>query len=311
MPPQIEHIVTNQVDQPERLEFWNRIACETFSGLMIDSELETFNAEIWRWRLGDLCMTRPRSPKAVVQRDAERARANGEHVILHMQHAGSCLHTQSGQIHRLRAGDFVLADSNVHYQVNLSGANDMLVVEMPRSLLSERIPRLQDVLSKRIPGETASSRLLHDFLLSLWRQGDQSLSDPNWLDGVSSVFFDLLSMAVSGAEFHVEGEGKLLGRMTALIETRLCDPDLRTSMLADELGVSIRTVQNAFAAIGETPSAYILNKRLAHAADRLVAAPHLSVTNVAYEAGFNDCSYFTRCFKQKYGVSPTSYRAEN
>ena len=112
MSEHIEHFATADVDQHERLGFWNRIASETFNGLSIDSSQESFNAEMWRWRLGDLIMTRPRSPNAVVHRNADIARQSGERVLLHMQHSGSCLHTQGKEVHTLRAGDFVLADSN-------------------------------------------------------------------------------------------------------------------------------------------------------------------------------------------------------
>ncbi|MAW79826.1 MAG: hypothetical protein CMI63_06280 [Parvularcula sp.] len=310
MAQEIEHILTRQVPQPERLEFWNRIASETFCGLTVDSERDTFDAEMWRWSLGDLTMIRPRSPNAVVQRNARLARSGGDRVMLHFQHAGSCLHAQADKVLHLRAGDSILTDSNEDYRVDLSSDNDMLVVEMPRLAVIERMPNLQEVLSSyRISGETPSSRVLHDFILSLWRQGDQSNADPVWAQGITDVFYNLLAMALTDRNVHVQSDARLINRLKALVKAQLCDPELRTSKLAEELGVSIRTVQNAFATIGETPSAYILNQRLQMAADRLVAAPHLSVTSVAYESGFNDCSYFTRCFKQKYGVSPTSYRA--
>lgn len=309
MAHQIEHFATNEVIQQERLEFWNRIASETFCGLSIDSEREIFDAEMWRWSMGDITMIRPRSPNAVVQRNARIARAGGDRVMLHFQHAGSCLHTQANKIYHLRAGDAILTDSNEDYRVDLSSDNVMLVVEMPRDAISERMPGLNDALSHKIAGETPSSRLLHDFVLSLWRQGDQSHADPERAKGVTDVFYNLLAMALTDKNVSVQNDSLLINRLTALVNARICDPDFRPSDLADELGVSIRTVQNAFATIGETPSAYILNKRLAHAADRLVAAPQLSVTSIAYESGFNDCSYFTRCFKHKYGAAPTAYRA--
>lgn len=307
----IEHFATAEVDQLERLEFWNRIASETFCGLTIDSERESFDAEMWRWTMGDLTMIRPRSPNAVVQRNARIARNGGDRVMLHLQHAGSCLHAQANEIHHLRAGDVILTDSNENYRVDLSSDNDMLVVEMPRLALVQRMPNLNDVLSRRIAGETPSSRLLHDFLLSLWRQGDQSKADPAMVKGVTDVFYDLLTMALCDRNVNAESDARIINRLTALVKARICDPDLRPSDLADQLGVSIRTVQNAFATIGSTPSAYILSKRLSLAADRLIAAPQLSITSIAYESGFNDCSYFTRCFKQKYGVSPSAYRAHH
>ena len=306
---QIEHFATNEVTQLERLDFWNRIASETFCGLSIDSERENFDAEMWRWTMGDITMIRPRSPNAIVQRNARIARTGGDRVMLHFQHAGSCLHSQANKIYHLRAGDAILTDSNEDYRVELSSDNVMLVVEMPRAAVAERMPDLEEVLSHKIGGETPTSRLLHDFVLSLWRQGDQSHAEPARVKGITDVFYNLLTMAMADRNVSVENDALLINRLTAIIKARICDPDFRPSDLAAELGVSIRTVQNAFATIGETPSAYILNKRLAHAADRLVAAPHLSITSIAYESGFNDCSYFTRCFKQKYGAAPTAYRA--
>lgn len=307
----IEHFATTEVAQVERLEFWNRIASETFCGLSIDSARESFDAEMWRWTMGDLTMIRPRSPNAIVQRNARIARDGGDRVMLHLQHAGSCLHKQANKIYTLRAGDVILTDSNEDYRVDLSGDNDMLVVEMPRRRLAERMPNLNDLLSHRIAGETPSSRLLHDFILSLWSQGDQRNAEPAWIQSITDVFYNLLTLALEDRNANAENDALLINRLTGLVKARVCDPDFRPSNLADDLGVSIRTVQNAFARIGATPSAYILDQRLDRAADRLVAAPQLSITSIAYESGFNDCSYFTRCFKQKFGVSPSVYRAKH
>jgi len=36
--------------------------------------------------------------------------------------------------------------------------------------------------------------------------------------------------------------------------------------------------------------------------------PDLSVNEIAYEVGFNTPSYFTRCFKQQYGIAPSEYK---
>lgn len=43
-------------------------------------------------------------------------------------------------------------------------------------------------------------------------------------------------------------------------------------------------------------------------ARRLLIMSDRSVTEVAYDAGFRDPSYFIRCFKDKYGISPHQYR---
>jgi len=41
---------------------------------------------------------------------------------------------------------------------------------------------------------------------------------------------------------------------------------------------------------------------------QLLIEPDLSVNEIAYEVGFNTPSYFTRCFKQQYGIAPSEYK---
>jgi len=60
--------------------------------------------------------------------------------------------------------------------------------------------------------------------------------------------------------------------------------------------------------MGTTPSAYIMERRLRRAADWLTASPGASITEVAFELGFNDSAYFARCFRQQFGVPPRDWR---
>jgi AraC-like DNA-binding protein len=154
-------------------------------------------------------------------------------------------------------------------------------------------------------------RLFHDFLLSLWRQGDQSDADPTWQTSVSAVFFDLLALALREDAPLARDAHHATRRLHALIDARLTDPDLSTAMLADEIGVSPRSVQNMFAQAATTPSAYILRRRLERAAELLVGDPTRNITELAFELGFNDSAYFTRCFRHQFGAPPSAWRARH
>jgi AraC-like DNA-binding protein len=59
----------------------------------------------------------------------------------------------------------------------------------------------------------------------------------------------------------------------------------------------------------ESPGRWLLQRRLAHAAGLLRHSP-MSVTEIALESGFEDVSHFSRAFKERFGVSPLSYRQE-
>jgi AraC family transcriptional regulator len=59
--------------------------------------------------------------------------------------------------------------------------------------------------------------------------------------------------------------------------------------------------------LGVTPHQYLVRCRLRHAA-RLLADPARSVTDVAFDVGFQDLSNFVRTFRRAAGVSPRAFR---
>lgn len=58
---------------------------------------------------------------------------------------------------------------------------------------------------------------------------------------------------------------------------------------------------------GSSPSDYVKNYKLAKAVD-LLQHTNMSVNDVAFASGFSDSSYFGKCFRKKYGMSPKEYR---
>lgn len=102
----------------------------------------------------------------------------------------------------------------------------------------------------------------------------------------------------------------LLKRTSELIDAHISDPEFDIPQLCGELGISRSLFYTKFKSLtGMTPSAFILNYRLKHAAALLTAQPHLSVTEVADMSGFTTTVYFSRCFKKQFGVPPQKYRS--
>lgn len=61
---------------------------------------------------------------------------------------------------------------------------------------------------------------------------------------------------------------------------------------------------------GTTLRAYCNNLKLEDAKNLLVNTD-MSVTQIAYDTGFNDQSYFISLFRKKFGISPLQYRKQN
>ena len=58
-----------------------------------------------------------------------------------------------------------------------------------------------------------------------------------------------------------------------------------------------------------TPIQYLRRFRLDQTRDELLISPHAPIADIAYSCGFNDVSYFNRCFLKTYGETPSEYRA--
>jgi AraC-like DNA-binding protein len=307
----LEKFETAPIAPGDRLAFWNNLVGQIYGGTFVNAEKPDFDATMWRWSVGDLEMIRPRSQRSHVGR-APDPRATEQRVVLHLQRRGTSRHHQWSREADLHPGDFVLCSANHPYAIDLMTAHELLVVEFPRALIADRVKGLDDRFARSVSGASPSGRLFHDFLLSLWHQGDQSDADPEWQSGVSSIFADLVALAVNGSDVarDVAPGRALRSKVLALVEARLGDPELRTATIADELHVSRRTVQNVFAALGTTPSSHILERRLKRGAEMLTANPESSITAVAFDLGFNDSAYFARCFRQQFDTTPRAWRCQ-
>ena len=102
----------------------------------------------------------------------------------------------------------------------------------------------------------------------------------------------------------------LLDRTVALVERNLDNSEYSLSDLIKELYISRTNFFNKIKAItGQTPNELILTIRLKKAALLLKQEPNLSVSEVSDRTGFSSQRYFSRCFKEKYGISPLYYRS--
>ncbi|HTN14778.1 MAG TPA: helix-turn-helix domain-containing protein [Sphingomonadaceae bacterium] len=302
----LQKFTTAGVAPGEKLRYWNVVADEVFTGTYVNADEPRFTGEMWHWGMGELNMIRTTSQRAAVgRRGIDRAE---EHLIVHLQCRGTSRYRQGDYDAALEPGDFSIGSSHRPYSFDLS-QHEMLVIEFPKAPLAERVRGLDDIVAGRICGASAAGRIFHDFLLSLWRQGGRLLQEDSWEPGMNSAFYDLAAAAIRGSDGGVGRHGhSLLRRATAFIEAELANPELRTTAIARELDLSVRSVQNLFANIGTTPMGFVLERRLNRAAERLMADPGASVTEIAFDHGFTDAGYFTRCFRQKHGASPRNWR---
>lgn len=299
---------TNSIPVHQRLDYWNQLVDQVYAGTFVDAPAEDFCGNMAAWSVGELDMIRPASTESRVGRRPRPI--DDQRLILHLQCRGTSRHTQGRRVCETAPGDFVLSSAHEPYSIELA-RHEMLVVEFPRAVLEERMPGHVDLLARSIPGSLPATRMLYDFLLSLWRQGQDGASGEEWATCANHVFYDMLLLALkaaqNGGDCHLS-DSALRARLIRFIEANIRDPELKTAVLAEAMGTSTRTVQTCFSEMGTTPTGFILQKRLERAADHMMAYPDAPITQVAFEYGFNDSAYFSRCFRQQFGESPRDWR---
>ena len=233
-----------------------------------------------------------------------------EHLFLLLQDSGTSGIRQGDQEVRLRAGDLYLADSACPSEFIYNGRRSRQIsLHLPRDLARRRLGEtcLGGVGLDRTDPLCVALRAVVTKLLSLEVPAQSSLGE---------TVLDLL-----GAYFHHwdrqsapqdRQRESLYTEACRLISRHACEPGLDIDSLASRLGLSRRSLQRHFEAMGETVSAVILRTRLDLAHRRLLARQDgedlSSIAAIAYDTGFNDLSHFYRTFRTRFGTAPGAVR---
>ena len=97
-------------------------------------------------------------------------------------------------------------------------------------------------------------------------------------------------------------------KFDSLVMENLGDSDLSNDFLASELGMSQSTlIRKIKKLLDTTPNNYVNMRRMSVAAGLLRDSHGNNITEICYSVGFTNVSYFAKCFKEQYGVTPTEY----
>ena len=100
-------------------------------------------------------------------------------------------------------------------------------------------------------------------------------------------------------------EDAFLKKFHTFIENNMTDSDLSVETIGAELGLSrVQLYRKVKALTGLSPVELLRKARLQKAKE-LIKGTDKTISEVAYEVGFTAPSYFTKCFKEEFGISPS------
>lgn len=107
------------------------------------------------------------------------------------------------------------------------------------------------------------------------------------------------------ADSHLEDRDKqFMKQLHAIIQKNLSDSEFGVEDIGKQIGLSrVQLYRKVKAMTGSSVVDLLRKARLAKA-KRLLESRSMSVSEVAYDVGFSAPSYFTKCFKDEYGILP-------
>jgi len=125
---------------------------------------------------------------------------------------------------------------------------------------------------------------------------------------VRDAFQSAQTISVKNVSGLYKRDVKFVDNLQQFVNDNLDRTELNADMLAVQLAMSKTQLYRKIKAVtGFTPHGFIRNFRLKKAASLLLESSY-TVSEIIYETGFNNRTYFYRCFKELYGESPTDYK---
>jgi AraC family transcriptional regulator, positive regulator of tynA and feaB len=313
----IESFSTAGLDPRRKLAFWNDRASESFSPLVSEPEdIRVFNGSIMRGTIGDMTLSEVYSDAQIVRHSRSHvARTKDAMFFLHLQLEGESINRQDGRESLLRVGDFTLCDSTRRYEMVFNGANRMLVLGIPNTVLRRQVGCPESLAAIHMPGGRGTSGLLSQMLRKYWNEYHSCLDEQSGAR-VAVAILDLIGAAYADVP-QALGDRSSLGtahriRIVNYIEAHLNDPDLTPTRIAEACKMTARYLHHLFSDQDETVARYILRRRLEACSKALQSGVQRgrTVTAIAFDYGFNSPTHFGRVFRAKFNVTPREYRRE-
>ncbi len=219
---------------------------------------------------------------------------------------------QYGRAATIEDGAATLTANGAPASFSIMSPTRVINYRFSRELLRSRVANLDDLVARPIDKNNPVLGLLTGYAAVLDDQGELATAELRL--AVSSHMYELAALTLGAKPEPRLADGFRAARLKAVKEDilkRLVHRGLSVSDIARTHQISERYLRKLFAAEETTFTDFVREARLARAHQMLTDYRQLNrpISEVAYESGFGDLSYFNRTFRSRYGATPSEIRA--
>jgi AraC-like DNA-binding protein len=235
-------------------------------------------------------------------------RRPADFFTLGVQLEGHGFASGAGRDTALRPGELMLYDASRPFRLTFGGRFVRTTLRFPREALVRRIGAPEHFIGRPIDGTTGVAAILSPVLRDLPSRAGAVPTAAR--ERVAEILLDLIAVALlADIGEPPRGAGMTLVHAKAWIEAHLGEP-LTADEIAGACRLSLRHLNRLFAREDTSLMRYLWERRLARC-HRDLSNPAMrrrSIGEIAFAAGFNDLSHFSRAYRRHYGCGPRETR---
>ncbi|HWT75369.1 MAG TPA: helix-turn-helix domain-containing protein [Mobilitalea sp.] len=242
---------------------------------------------------------------------------------------GTAMHKVDNESYFIKKGDvFVISNNTAHGYVNTNDFRICNIMYHPENLLSsdydirklagfhalfviEPYLTMERSFQSRLKLQLADFEQVSGIISSMVHEYDKKTD--GWKTMLNAHFMMLvvlLSRTYSLPASNDKSDVINIAKSVSYMENNYTE-DIAIEKLAAQSNISTRHFTRIFHATYQTtPGNYLLLLRMEHAC-RLLKNTSYSISEIAFQSGFNDSNYFSRQFRQHFNISPKVYRNQN
>lgn len=297
-----------------QLTYWQGIMSDVYYKVDVKSDhSDGLSGTIRETQLGPVSITEfDADQQRVFRTRAKIADDTDEYFVIVLPRKGTLYFNQSGRSGFVAPGSYVMVQTSEFYELSCPDNFANLTVKIPADLLYDHGNSVADHCACHYPNAQSMQRLLAGFIenvLDLDAETRSTFADDLSEEVVHLVMLTLRGELDGGVPRHLSGF-KIRRRVLDYIDDSLEDDVLTPARTAAHFGISPSYLHKIFACGDKSFGRTVLDRRLRRCYEKLVDPVYrnYSISRIAYDAGFNNLSHFSKAFRKHYGRSPRDAR---
>ena len=302
----------------DKVAFWADLVCKHFVPAECHSVAapESFHGAIALRQVGRVNVAQIVAGGLRVTRTARLiSRASKEYFLVSVQDAGLSELAQDGRLAQLNPGDIAVISGARPFELSFDGNFARTVLTFPADELRQLMPDVDALTATTLDGHGAAARLFAN-IAHHYFETDTGTMPAEAAEHAASGLIEILAGTLSSqraaepakrprlARFH-------LARIKQYAMHKLQTPELSLASVSSALRISPSHIHRLFASEAQTFSAWLWSCRLIACKKELEdpGQAHRTISEIAFDNGFNNSAHFSRTFRAKFGASPRECRA--